>query len=614
MAVMEVILKAVDKITPTLNQVKSQTGNVTKFMNDNWLKVGAAASAVALGAETLYKKQAPLLEASRQLAASLDMTEGAVRDMAIEVSNVTFPLESVFNIMETGRQQGIKSAEELKKYATFWDTVGDATGENADALAASSSALRAVGIAAGEESEKLDKSFGYIMRETTGDIGEFIRFLEKCGPELREMGMSVEDTAGIMGALEHEMGMTAMVARMEFRQAVNEADGDMGKLYETLGLTEEQVKKYQDQVSESGGVIEEFARINNETMYTSLDKIKHAFGEVMLKMSPALKGVADFAPALLAVGPAMKGIGVAGNLMAGGLGKIVPMLSGIVSGFKALGGLLIANPWVIAIAAIVAAVILLYKNWDKVVSFFKTTWESISNIFTSLKENIGKALEGVWEAVQNIFGLILDYLVNFFSNLGSFIINPFGFIIEQLDNLFPGLKDSLVGFLESIGDFMSEKMGWIVEKVLGVWEGFTDKLKSVWSGVGEALKGFVNIFINALNWLIDRLNKFSIKIPDWVPKALGGGKTWGFNIPKIPTLHSGGVYRAPTPGGEGLALLRDREIVSTPEQMGASIVISQGAIVINTQRLDDREINRVGDKLMDVIISKSRAYNLRFGR
>jgi hypothetical protein len=38
------------------------------------------------------------------------------------------------------------------------------------------------------------------------------------------------------------------------------------------------------------------------------------------------------------------------------------------------------------------------------------------------------------------------------------------------------------------------------------------------------------------------------------------------HIPHIPTLHEGGVFQSNVPAGEGLALLRDDELVVTPEQ------------------------------------------------
>ncbi|MDY0374008.1 MAG: phage tail tape measure protein, partial [Candidatus Izemoplasmatales bacterium] len=511
--------------------------------------------------------------------------------------------------------QGLESADALKEYAEFWDMVSDATGESSTVLAEAAVSLKALGISAGEEGEALS-AFGFIQKNTTMEIGEFINSIGRLAPEMKEMGMGINDAATIMGILQQEFGMTSRVAIQEFRTAVNSSEGDMNKLKESLGITSEMFDTYSQKVSESSTVIEENAKRNNE-LFTPLQKIQHLFNELKYSASGYIESLAQFAPALIAVGPAMKGIAVAGNLVSKGLGQIPSMLSGIVSGFKTLGGLLVANPWVIAIMAIVAAIVLIYENWDKVVGLFKATWEVITGIFNTLKESIGGALKNIWETVQNVFGSILDFLVDFFKNLGSSIVNPFGFLVEQLSNIFPALKESVTAVFESLGNFMAEKMGWIVEKCLSVWDGFVDRLKGVWAGLTDALKGFVNIFVDAINWIIGTLNKLRIEIPKWVPKF--GGEVFGFNIPKIPRLHDGGTFRSPIPGGEGLALLRDKETIRTPEQekalqSGASIVISQGAIVINTQRLDDREINRVGDKLMDVIISKSRAYNLRFGR
>jgi len=612
---MEIIIKAIDQVTPVMNTIKGNTGGVTSFMEANWKKVGVATAGAAAAIEGLARANAPLIETTRRVSDYIGITEGEMKKLVVATSNATFPLKDVLGLMELGTIQGLESADALKEYAEFWDMVSDATGESSTVLAEAAVSLKALGISAGEEGEALS-AFGFIQKNTTMEIGEFINSIGRLAPEMKEMGMGINDAATIMGILQQEFGMTSRVAIQEFRTAVNSSEGDMNKLKESLGITSEMFDTYSQKVSESSTVIEENAKRNNE-LFTPLQKIQHLFNELKYSASGYIESLAQFAPALIAVGPAMKGIAVAGNLVSKGLGQIPSMLSGIVSGFKTLGGLLVANPWVIAIMAIVAAIVLIYENWDKVVGLFKATWEVITGIFNTLKESIGGALKNIWETVQNVFGSILDFLVDFFKNLGSSIVNPFGFLVEQLSNIFPALKESVTAVFESLGNFMAEKMGWIVEKCLSVWDGFVDRLKGVWAGLTDALKGFVNIFVDAINWIIGTLNKLRIEIPKWVPKF--GGEVFGFNIPKIPRLHDGGTFRSPIPGGEGLALLRDKETIRTPEQekalqSGASIVISQGAIVINTQRLDDREINRVGDKLMDVIISKSRAYNLRFGR
>src|SRR5690606_19330927 len=132
------------------------------------------------------------------------------------------PIEEAYASMEAGRQQGIKSGEQLQEFATFWDMVGDATGESGPELAKASVALRAVGIEAGNDAEALS-ALGFITEEATSTTGDFLKFLERTGPELRELGADVDDAAAILGILESEFGMSGRTARTEFRQAVNES-------------------------------------------------------------------------------------------------------------------------------------------------------------------------------------------------------------------------------------------------------------------------------------------------------------------------------------------------------------------------------------------------------
>lgn len=89
--------------------------------------------------------------------------------------------------------------------------------------------------------------------------------------------------------------------------------------------------------------------------------------------------------------------------------------------------------------------------------------------------------------------------------------------------------------------------------------------------------------------------------------ATGLGRGSGRGAESVPVLHGGGVFRAPTPGGEGFALLRDREVVSTPQQF-VSDTLRQGtassgggttSIVVNeskTPQLTAREIDRMLDE------------------
>jgi hypothetical protein len=107
------------------------------------------------------------------------------------------------------------------------------------------------------------------------------------------------------------------------------------------------------------------------------------------------------------------------------------------------------------------------------------------------------------------------------------------------------------GALTSLGDFFVS---------LG------DGIMNVFTLIGDAFKGFLNLFISGINFMIGALNSISFTVPDWVP--LIGGENFGINIPLIPMLENGADIE-----GDGMAYLHSQEMVVTAAQ---------------TKELDDR--------------------------
>ena len=86
---------------------------------------------------------------------------------------------------------------------------------------------------------------------------------------------------------------------------------------------------------------------------------------------------------------------------------------------------------------------------------------------------------------------------------------------------------------------------------INMWEGIKKIGSSVANFIGSifeskinTVKGIINGVISIINGAIGAINKLKVDIPDWVPKY--GGSTFGLNIPKIPTLASGGIVDNPT--------------------------------------------------------------------
>jgi hypothetical protein len=115
----------------------------------------------------------------------------------------------------------------------------------------------------------------------------------------------------------------------------------------------------------------------------------------------------------------------------------------------------------------------------------------------------------------------------------------------------------------------------IVDWVKGAWEavkGFWNRYiapiftaewwKDKFSVIGKAFSSvFTSVkvfFANAINWIIDGLNKIQIKLPNWDILGDLAGKTFGVNIKKldVPKLAQGAVI---PPNREFLAVLGDQK-------------------------------------------------------
>jgi phage-related protein len=443
------------------------------------------------------------------------MDSGEVRDLALELSNVTFPLEDVLGLMTLGREQGLQSKEALEQYANFWDMIGDATGESSTQLAESAVALKAVGIEAGNENEALG-AFGYITRETTSSMPEFLKFLEMTGPELRDMGMDVDDSAAVLGILEKEFGLTGRRGISEFRSAISNADGDMDAALKTLGISRDKLDEYKNKVSECSDVMGDYAKINNDT-YTSMQKLQHWTSELTYKYGDLLGMIGNLSPLLIALGPMMKGVSVAQGLFAKVTwSSLIPAMKGAIVSAWNFTAALLANPitWiVIGIIALIAAIILLWKNWDKVSAFLIKSWNWIKDTALKVWGAITDFFTGIWDKVKEAFQAAWEWIKNMFLNY-----TPYGLIIknwEQIVEWFSGLWDRVKEAFAKAGEAIFEWMrDWIpgFDMIVTHWDEIVAKLSEIWNaikdffiGIWEAIKGAFDTALNFIKNLVSKI-------------------------------------------------------------------------------------------------------------
>lgn len=358
-----------------LQQSESRWDSMSSAIN----AAAAASAAAGAAAEGYARKQLPLTEQSRRIAASIGEQESQVRDLAVSLTNVTRPLDQVLNTMEVGRQQGLRSTEQLEKFVVAWDTVGDATGENADELAKASPALNAVGIGA-ENVTDAYTAFGFIQQETTHGVGEFMEVINRIGPEIRTMGLTVDDTAAVIGAMQGELGATGRVARREFQQAVREADGDLNVMLSTLGLTGDQFEAYRGKVAESAGVIERNAQLHEDS-YTVMQRVQSQLEVLMFEYGTFAEAASMLSPILIGGGGVVFGL----NQAVQAKQALAASTGTVMTGLRGMGRFLM-GPWGIALAAGTAAVWDLQRSMGEARAEVEATGRSFDEHIDRLSE------------------------------------------------------------------------------------------------------------------------------------------------------------------------------------------------------------------------------------
>jgi len=401
----------------------------------------------------------------------------------IQTSQAVTGLKAAYsNILKPSKQASDMAAElglefnaaHLKSvgWAGFLDEVRDKTGGNADMMAqlfGSTEALNAVTVLA-----------------TTG----------------------AQDFAGALDAMAGSAGAT-QAAYDKMNQGFNDSVGDTLVQLQNLGIMMGDIilPYFNQGIQKLGEWIQWFKGLDDATKenIVKFALFVAAIGPVLLMIGKGISVVSAITTQFSLMFKFLGMISTGFGTVFGWIGKLVGIIAGpLMSGLQALFAFIVANPIVLVIAAIIAALILLWKNWDTV-----KTW--ILETVTKLREGAAQKFE---ELSTSVTGTV--------EQMNTWLIDKWN-----------GLKTGTVAI------FVGIQTG-----VVGAFEGLKTKALSIWDSIGSGIRETINFIIRGVNTLIAGMNKISFKIPEWVPGV--GGKSFGINIPKIPMLAAGGIVTKPT--------------------------------------------------------------------
>lgn len=226
------------------------------------------------------------------------------------------------------------------------------------------------------------------------------------------------------------------------------------------------------------------------------DALKAGFGGIKTFASTAVSGVKSVTTSIISMGKAavINGATAIKNFV---LGMVSMAKQAVITAVQAMPGLiasvwsfttaLLANPitWVVVgIVALIAAIVLLWKNWDSVVSWIQGAWIGF----------VGGIKAG-FDWLKNLFSGMPVWLqvaiAAFFPFIGipMLIITNWGSITDFFKGLWTGITGVFTNGIQGIKDFITGSLAWFRESGSKILTTFTEGIKSAISAPIEAVKG-----------------------------------------------------------------------------------------------------------------------------
>lgn len=501
------------------------------------------------------------------------------------------------------KQTGI-STEELQKMQYAADlvdvSVDDITGalrKMKSKMDPSNEAFKKLGVSV-QNSDGSMRSATSVFYDTIGALSKIENETERDQAAMELFGKGADSLAGIIddgGAALRAYGDEAesmgLILSEDTINSLNETNDTIDKVKGNIAGTMGQIGA--DVGTVLAPLLEQAAElIGNIT--ARLRELTPEQTETILKIVGI---VAAIAPVLI----------IGGKLISG-IGSMISMIGSVVG---VLGG-----PLTLAIAAIIAIGVLLYKNWDTVKEYAQKLKDGLLKAWDAIKTGITKAVESIKNFVTNTWNNIKNTVTNVTEGMKNMLSGKLDAIKKKYEEAgggiqgimsaaWEGIKQYFTLGFDTINTLTGGKLDAIKEKFTSIF----DKIKDTVKNAIDKIKGLFNF-----NWSLP-----SIKLPhfswDWI--NIGGL----IDIPRISVqwykkaYDNPMLFTSPTViGGRGFGDGGGSgEIVYGRDQLMRDIAeASQGEITINVYASEGMNVKQLAREVSNELTlaerQRARAY------
>ncbi|MFR6669829.1 phage tail tape measure protein [Enterococcus sp.] len=340
-----------------------------------------------------------------------------------------------------------------------------------------------------------------------------------------ELGISFYDSEGNMISLQEQIGVLSNSLEGMTQEQKNQAlvtlygQESLSGMMALIDKGPDSLGSLTKSLEESDSAADEMARTMQDNMNSSIEQMLGAFESAAIViqdiLAPAISAVADYIGGLAekfvsapkwmqtaiitfgllaaAIGPVLLVVGafilklqdfkIGLAIIRSDFPKLGKVISGLMSPLKSLFGIIAANPIILLIAAIVAAVAAFIYFWN--------TSEEFRNFFI-----------GMWEAIKEAVGVAIEWIKESWASMVEGAKNAVESVKQAWDDtkqwfadLWQGIKDSAAAMWEGTKQVFNDA----VDSVVSSWNSVADWFSDLWNGIKSVVSKIVGNIAEAIN-------------------------------------------------------------------------------------------------------------------
>ena len=194
---------------------------------------------------------------------------------------------------------------------------------------------------------------------------------------------------------------------------------------------------------------------------------------------------------------------------------ISSLINSVTTAFAAFNAVLLANPIgmiCVAIGLLVAAGVMLYKNWDTIKAFASNLWSHITNVFNNIKTAILNVWNSIVSYLTNVVNNIKASMISAWENIKSAVSNAVNFVKNFIVNGFNAVKTSITNVWNNVKSFTStawETIKTTVSNAINAVKTTISNIVSSMFSIGaDLIRGLWNGISSVVDWIKSKISGF----------------------------------------------------------------------------------------------------------